>query len=51
MLQATNCVPAHAVLGAAEKARPGWAGNHIGFYPFPTEIADQMRDDDPTRTL
>jgi hypothetical protein len=29
--------------------RPGWAGNHIGFYPFPTEIADQMRDDDPTR--
>ena len=26
--------------------RPGWAGNHIGFYPFPTEIADQMRDDD-----
>jgi hypothetical protein len=30
---------------------PGWAGNHIGFYPFPTEIADQMRDDDPTRTL
>jgi hypothetical protein len=31
--------------------RPGWAGNHIGFYPFPTEIADQMRDDDSTRTL
>jgi len=31
--------------------RQGWAGNHIGFYPFPTEIADQMRDDDPTRTL
>jgi hypothetical protein len=27
--------------------RPGWAGNHIGFYPFPTEIADQMRDDEP----
>jgi hypothetical protein len=26
--------------------RPGWAGNHIGFYPFPTETADQMRDDD-----
>jgi hypothetical protein len=24
--------------------RPGWTGNHIGFYPFPTEIADQMRD-------
>jgi hypothetical protein len=19
--------------------RPGWAGNHIGFYPFPTEDA------------
>jgi hypothetical protein len=31
--------------------RPSWAGNHIGFYPFPTEIANQMRDDDPTRTL
>ena len=30
--------------------RPGWAGNQMGFYPFPTEIADQMRDDDPTRT-
>jgi hypothetical protein len=26
--------------------RPGWAGNHVGFYPFPTEIADQMRDDE-----
>jgi hypothetical protein len=26
--------------------RPGWAGNHVGFYPFPTEIADQMRVDD-----
>jgi hypothetical protein len=22
------------------------ARNHIGFYPFPTEIADQIRDDD-----
>ena len=30
--------------------RPGWAGNHIGFYPFPARSADQMRDDDPTRT-
>ena len=20
--------------------RPGWAGNHIGFYPFPTNAAD-----------
>jgi hypothetical protein len=28
------------------RQRPGWAGNHVGFYPFPTEIADQMRDDD-----
>jgi hypothetical protein len=26
--------------------RPGWAGNHIGFYPFPNGSADQMRDDD-----
>jgi hypothetical protein len=36
---------------AARAGRPlaAWAGNHIGFYPFPTEIADQMRDDDPTR--
>jgi hypothetical protein len=21
--------------------RPGWAGNHIGFYPFPMSIADE----------
>jgi hypothetical protein len=21
--------------------RPGWAGNHIGFYPFPTSVADE----------
>jgi hypothetical protein len=20
---------------------PGWAGNHIGFYPFPMSIADE----------
>ena len=42
----TNCGEKGATL-----QHPGWAGNHIGFYPFPTEIADQMRDDDPTRTL
>src|SRR5689334_8740028 len=23
---------------------PGWAGNHIGFYPFPAEIADSIRE-------
>jgi hypothetical protein len=22
--------------------RPGWAGNNIGFYPFPTTIADEI---------
>ena len=22
--------------------RPGWAGNHIGFYPFPTGINDSI---------
>jgi hypothetical protein len=22
---------------------PGWVGNHIGFYPFPTSIADEAR--------
>jgi hypothetical protein len=21
--------------------RPGWAGNHVGFYPFPMSIADE----------
>jgi hypothetical protein len=45
MLQATNCVLAHAVPPAAGKVRasqrPGWAGNHIGFYPFPMSIADE----------
>jgi hypothetical protein len=20
---------------------PGWAGNHVGFYPFPMSIADE----------
>jgi hypothetical protein len=23
---------------------PGWAGNHIGFYPFPTSNADETRE-------
>ena len=23
--------------------RPGWAGNHIRFYPFPTSSADETR--------
>jgi hypothetical protein len=44
MLQAKNCVPAHAVLGAAEGAtlqRPGWASNNVGFYPFPTGEANE----------
>jgi hypothetical protein len=44
MLQATNYVPAHAVLVAGKGAtlqHPGWAGNHIGFYPFPMSIADE----------
>ena len=22
--------------------RPGWAGNHIGFYPFPIGIVDEI---------
>jgi hypothetical protein len=22
--------------------RPGWAGNNVGFYPFPTNIADDF---------
>jgi hypothetical protein len=42
-------------LVAAEKARPFsvQAGSAIisASIRFPTEIADQMRDDDPTRTL
>jgi hypothetical protein len=25
--------------------RPGWAGNHIGFYPFPTGIAGEAADE------
>jgi hypothetical protein len=25
--------------------RPGWAGNHIGFYPFPTSIENEMLDE------
>jgi hypothetical protein len=31
----TNCGGKGATL-----QRPGWAGNHIGFYPFPMSIAD-----------
>jgi hypothetical protein len=30
------------------RSRSSCGGNHIGFYPFPTEIADQMRDIVPT---
>jgi hypothetical protein len=26
---------------SATLRRPGWAGNHIGFYPFPTDIDDE----------
>ncbi|MGA7231470.1 MAG: hypothetical protein WBX95_11160 [Xanthobacteraceae bacterium] len=25
----------------ASLQRPGWAGNHIGFYPFPMSIVDE----------
>jgi hypothetical protein len=31
--------------------RPGWAGNHVGFYPFPTSIADEMRIEHTRRVL
>jgi hypothetical protein len=31
--------------------RPGWARNHIGFYPFPTGIADEMRIEHTRRVL
>jgi hypothetical protein len=31
--------------------RPGWAGNNIGFYPFPTTIADEMREEYRRRVL
>ena len=30
--------------------RPGWAGNNVGFYPFPT-IADEMREEHQRRVL
>jgi hypothetical protein len=32
----TNCGGKGATL-----QRPGWAGNHIGFYPFPMSIVDE----------
>jgi hypothetical protein len=28
-------------LKGATLQRPGWAGNHVGFYPFPMSIADE----------
>jgi hypothetical protein len=34
----TNCDGKGATL-----QRPGWAGNHIGFYPFPIGAADEAR--------
>jgi len=44
---------AHAAPRAAGKGatlqRPGWAGNHIGFYPFPMSIVDEMREEDQPR--
>jgi hypothetical protein len=41
----TNCGGKGATL-----QRPGWAGNHIGFYPFPT-IADETREEHRRRVL
>jgi hypothetical protein len=31
--------------------RPGWAGKHIGFYPFPTGTADEMREEHRRQVL
>jgi hypothetical protein len=54
MLRAINYALPRDAPVAAEKARPfqrpGWAGNHIGFYPFPT-IADEMREEHRRRVL
>jgi hypothetical protein len=36
----TNCGGKGATL-----QRPGWADNNIGFYPFPTDIVDEMREE------
>src|SRR6516165_11167000 len=30
---------------------PGWAGNHIGFQPFPTSVVDEMREEYKRRVL
>jgi hypothetical protein len=30
---------------------PGWAANHIGFYPFPMSVADEMREQHRPRVL
>jgi hypothetical protein len=42
----TNCGGKGATL-----QRPGWAGNHIGFYPFPMSIADEMCKEQRRRVL
>src|SRR5262249_58446391 len=42
----TNCGTKGATI-----QRPGWAGNHIGFEPFLTSIADEMREEHRRRVL
>ena len=34
----------HCAGKGATLQRPGWAANNIGFYPFPTDIADEVHD-------
>jgi hypothetical protein len=31
--------------------RPGWAGNNIGFYPFPISITNDMREEHRRQVL
>jgi len=34
-------IPAVDGNARATLQRPGWPGNHVGFYPFPTGSADE----------
>ena len=55
MCRATDDGNAPAARVAAQKGattqRLAWAGNHIGFEPFPTRIADEMREEHRRRVL
>ncbi|MFZ1150902.1 MAG: hypothetical protein WAR76_14380 [Xanthobacteraceae bacterium] len=49
--QATSYERPRAAPVAAAKVRQSSTGNHIGFYPFPTSVVGEMREEHRQRVL